>query len=247
MPAVRLGVALVVGAVLLARGFLSLEPHELARILRWTGAVLAVLLTLLLILSGREGLLLTGAALAVPLLLRGRWRRGLGSDAGPAPGRTSSIETRMLRMILEHDSGRLTGEVLAGRLQGRRLDQLSFAEAVALLDECRSADPEALPVLETWLDRAWGADWRLRAQGFADSEAGGSGAGSSGAPPAPGGAMTRDEALSILGLAAGAGPEAVREAHRRLMARVHPDHGGSTWLAAKLNQARDLLSKSSGE
>ena len=106
----------------------------------------------------------------------------------------------------------------------------------------RWRDPELRPVLEAWLDRAWGADWRLRAQEFADS-----GAGTAGAPPAPGGAMTREEALSILGLEAGAGPEAVRDAHRRLMARVHPDHGGSTWLAAKLNQARDLLSKSSGE
>ena len=93
-------------------------------------------------------------------------------------------------------------------------------------------------LLEAWLERVWGADWRRRADPAADSGA---------AAPAAGGPMSREEALSILGLEAGASPEAVREAHRRLMTRVHPDHGGSTWLAAKLNQARDLLLKLGAE
>ena len=235
MPAVLLGVALVVAGVLLVRGFLSLEPRELARILRWTGVVVAAGAAVLLILAGREGLLLTGAVLAAPLLLRGRWRRRSGGADGPAPGRASSVETRLLRMTLEHDSGRLSGEVIAGRFQGRRLEQLSDEELIALYEDCRSEDPEALPVLETWLERNWGADWRHRAEAAAPSGAG--------APATSGGPMSREEALSILGLEAGASAEAVREAHRRLMARVHPDHGGSTWLAAKLNQARDLLLK----
>ena len=236
MPAVLFGVALVVAGVLLVRGFLSLEPHDLARILRWTGAAVAIVVAVLLVLSGREGLLITGAILGAPLFMNGRWRRWLGGgapSAGAPAGRTSSVVTRLLRMTLDHDSGRLSGEVVAGRFRGRRLEELSFDEAMELLRECRAGDAEALPVLETWLERMWGPDWRQRE-----------------APPdfaaasPPGGPLTRDEALSILGLEAGASPEAVREAHRRLMARVHPDHGGSTWLAAKLNQARDLLLKS---
>ncbi len=241
MPAVLFGVALVIGAVLLVRGFLSLEPRELARILRWTGAASAIFAVVLLILSGREGLLLTGVVLALPWLMRGGWRRWSGRAAAgaPAAGRASRVETRLLRMTLDHDSGRLAGEVIAGRFQGRGLEQLSFEELMALLRDCRSEDPEALPVLETWLERVWGVDWRRRAEA-GDSAASGAGPSATGG----GGPMTREEALSVLGLAAGASPEAVREAHRRLMARVHPDHGGSTWLAAKLNQARDLLLKS---
>ncbi|MEI6557607.1 MAG: hypothetical protein WCO00_04310 [Rhodospirillaceae bacterium] len=235
MPAVLFGAALVVVAVLLARGFLSLEPRELARILRWTGAAAAVVATLLLILSGREGVLVPLALVALPLALRRSGRRWLGgARAGsPAPGRSSCLETRLLRMTLEHDSGRLSGEVRAGRFAGRRLDQLGDEDLTDLRQDCRRDDPEGLPVLETWLERSWGPGWRQRAEA-----AGGPGAAAQAGP------MTRDEALSVLGLEAGAGSEAVREAHRRLMARVHPDHGGSTWLAAKLNQARDLLLKS---
>jgi len=59
------------------------------------------------------------------------------------------------------------------------------------------------------------------------------------AKPAAG--MTRDEAYQVLGLAPGATPDEIRAAHRRLMLGAHPDHGGSTWIAARLNQARDLL------
>ena len=234
MPAVLLGVALVVVVLLLGRGFLALEPRELARILRWTGGLAAVAVMLLLLASGQEGLLVVLTLLAAGALA---FRRGRGRQAAagaPPSGQTSRLETRLLRMTLDHDSGRLDGEVISGRFQGRRLEELGFDELMQLLGDCRATDPEAVTVLETWLDRTLGADWRRRAE--AAGPAGGGGA-------ASGGPMSREEALAILGLDAGASSEAVREAHRRLMARLHPDHGGSTWLAAKLNLARDLLLK----
>jgi hypothetical protein len=59
-------------------------------------------------------------------------------------------------------------------------------------------------------------------------------------PPDPR-AMTHAEAWALLGLQPGAGPEAVKAAHRRLMKLHHPDQGGSTALAARLNAARDRL------
>lgn len=233
MPFALFGVALTIGLVLLARGFLMADPRTLAQILRWTGGAVAVVVVALLIESGREGLLFPVAVMVAPLAFRWATRRrwfGLGEAAAPAPGRSSRVDTRHLRMTLDHDSGVLSGEVLAGRFQGRALATLAFDEVMELLDECRREDPQSVTVLETWLDRVQGADWRTRAA----------------APPAPppDGPMNREEALAILGLQSDATAEAIKEAHHHLMTKVHPDHGGSTWLAAKLNQARDLLLRS---
>jgi hypothetical protein len=234
VPEIILGLVLIVGLVMIVRGFLNTEPRVLAQILRWTAAALATGVAILLIISGREGLLFSMAALASPLVMRwGGWRRrfGLGGAPQPAPGRSSQVETRLLRMTLDHDSGTLSGLVLAGDFAGQTLDRLGFDQLMTLLGESHRQDPASVPVLEAWLDRYQGADWRQRAAAGRGSPHGGSG----------GDSMTREEAFSILGLKPGAGPAAIKEAHRTLMAKVHPDHGGSTWLAVKLNQARDLL------
>jgi DnaJ family protein C protein 19 len=60
-------------------------------------------------------------------------------------------------------------------------------------------------------------------------------------PPSTESAMSRSQAYEVLGLSPGATPDEIRDAHRRLMRAAHPDAGGSTWIAARLNQARDLL------
>jgi hypothetical protein len=105
-----------------------------------------------------------------------------------------------------------------------------------MLELYREADAQSASVLEAYLDRERGTDWRAHDPGpgsGSDSKQGG----------AASGPMNEAEALAILGLAAGAGEPAIRDAHRRLMQRLHPDRGGSDYLAAKINEAKRVLLK----
>ncbi len=163
-----------------------------------------------------------------------------GGGAAGDDGQQSEIRTGWLCMRLDHASGTLSGEVQAGAFAGRSLESLDRQALMALYTELQAADAESARLLETWLERAWGADWRAQAGGGAGSDGTGGGDGEGAAARGQGG-MTRREALDILGLEEGADAAAIKAAHRRLMSRLHPDHGGSDYFAAKLNEARDLL------
>jgi hypothetical protein len=231
--------AILIGFVFLAvRVFLNTDPKVLARMLRYGAVGLLVLLALVLLVSGRGVLDLPIGGLII-FLLRHWFARGFpGLDrlkdwlrGTPHQAASSTIKTAWLRMTLDQASGALAGEVLAGQFQGARLDQLGPDQLRALLAECEPADAQSARLLETYLDRVH-AGWRDQT-GSQDRGAGGA--------SAAGGRMTRDEAWQVLGLEPGAGPEAIREAHRRLMMKLHPDHGGSNYLASKINAARDML------
>ena len=233
-----LGFALLAGFVLLAYWFANADPKVVARALRWTAAIVGGIVAIFLIFFGRQliaALLLPLLPLLLLMLLRSRalWRR-MKAAAGPTAGQASEIATRFLKMTLDHDSGEMSGEVRDGRFAGRRLEQLDLADLVELWRECRAEDAQSAAVLEAYLDRTQGEAWR---------EAAGAAPGGNGAA-AGGGPMTREEAYGILGLEPGAGEAEIREAHRRLMQKVHPDHGGSNYLAAKINEAKELLLKS---
>ncbi len=213
--------ALLLGLWLL-RIFAEASPAAIRQAALWLLALLGAGLLVLLLASGRGAQALWALALFGPVL----WRRVRGwvaarRFASPAED-ASTIETATLAMHLDHATGSLAGRVLRGVQAGRDLASLDLSALLSLLDDCRSADPESVPLLEAWLDRTH-ADWR-------DGPA----------QPTPG-PMTRAEALAILGLAEGATADTIRAAHRRLMRSAHPDRGGSDWLAARINQARDLL------
>jgi len=151
----------------------------------------------------------------------------------PTPGATSQVKSERLEMELDHDSGAMAGRVTAGPYVGRGLDSLSMAELAALMRDCLNRDPDGARLLEAYLDRR-SPGWREDGQRDRDTGQG----------RAPGtGAMTQEEAYEILGLQPGAGEEAIREAHRALMKRIHPDAGGTSGLAARVNQAKDVLLK----
>jgi hypothetical protein len=222
------GVAILAGLLLLAYLFVNADPAKLARGLKWTAIGLAVVLFLFLLLSERFAFLWTPLILAFPYLRRMRsWFGGFRGASGS--GATSDVSTPYLRMSLDHDTGAMTGTVLAGSFSGMRLDEMSQADLLSLLRECRAADEEGARLLEAYLDRLH-PDWR-------DDLAGGQGA-----PPRAGSSdMTVEEAYDILGLEPGASEAQVRAAYHRLMMQLHPDHGGTDYLATKINRARDVL------
>ena len=223
---------LALGAIALFLIFLLLRAFANAPVarVRQFGAVLLASIGAVLLLLGlftaRGQQALIALTFFLPLLLQWvqRWRtnKRFGGTA-PQTGAANSVETAFLSMTLHHDSGRMTGSVKAGQFAGRDLATLTLPELLTLLQECQAADADSIALLEAWLDRAH-PDWR--AEPAADPRSA---------------AMTREEALDILGLAEGADEEAIRAAHRRLMKTAHPDQGGSAWLAARINAARDLL------
>ena len=210
--------------------FARVSPAVAAKIVRGGGGVLGLLGALLLLLRGSLGPASLLASLALGLVGWGRFA-GLGAmfRSGGAGRRQSTVRSAMLEMTLDHGSGDLGGVALSGAFQGRPLDGLTRPECLTLYASLRTDDPEGARLLETYLDRRF-AGWRDAEQG--QGEAGGR---------SRGGAMTRQEAYEILGLAPGAEAEAIVRAHRALMKKFHPDHGGSTALAARVNQAKDVL------
>ncbi|HUB95372.1 MAG TPA: DnaJ domain-containing protein [Stellaceae bacterium] len=236
MPFLIGGILILLVLVMAGRAFVNADPKKLGRFVSWFLISLAVLgataLVLLLLVSERLGPALALVGFMAPVLMRTKsiWRRWL-STAGPSVGNVSEVETSFLRMRLDHDTGAMSGTVRHGRFAGRRLDELAEPELYEFWRDCRVGDEASARLMESYLDRLR-PDWRGAA-----AAGGGDGAG----PRTTADAMTREEALAVLGLAAGADAAAIKKAHRELMMKLHPDQGGSTYLAAKINRAKEIL------
>jgi hypothetical protein len=245
-----LGLGTLLLVLWLLRLFAAARAETVRKVGVWGLAGLGAALLLTMLFTGRGAQALWTLFLLGPVVWRvvqsrrSAWRFGrAGGDAAgggaASPGETG-VETATLAMRLDHGTGRMSGRVRRGAFAGRELAELGLPELLSLLADCRTADPESVPLLEAWLDRA-APDWR-EAEAWAGSAGGGGGGGSGGGTGRPGGGgMTRAEALAVLGLTDGATEDDIRAAHRRLMRAAHPDQGGSDWLAVRINQARDVL------
>jgi DnaJ-domain-containing protein 1 len=229
-----LGVLVLLLALWLLRAFVEADPAKLAQgarvLLITVGATFALLLLVIFIASDRLAFGLAEVGGIAPLALRGwlQWRRHRAATAPPR-GQVSEVETGYLRMRLDHDTATMSGMVRRGRFQGRELRELGRDELVELWQTCCAEDPQGASLLAAYLDRFM--------PGWRENRSPGEGAsrGSSGD------AMTREEAYAILGLAPGASEAEIRDAYHRLMMKLHPDQGGSTYLAARINRAREVL------
>ena len=219
---------LAAGALLLAlaagglRAFSAASVGQVKTVVAGALAGLGLVLVAVLLIAGRAGQLVWALALFGPAAWRWWKARQPPGALGGAP--PDVVETATLSMRLDPASGTLSGRVLRGRWAGWDLAALDLASLRDLLAEAAAGDPESVPLVEAWLDRAH-AGWRE----------------SPDSPPASGPDGARAEALAILGLTEGATEAEIRAAHARLMRVAHPDAGGSAWMAARVNAARDTL------
>jgi hypothetical protein len=237
MATLIVGVVAVILLYSLLQMFRAANPVVLARAVKIGGGVVALAVAAF---TGIKGEL----AVAVPLGIFGAgllgWSpfgtSGFANIAGMfgglsgqrSSGQQSRVRSQFLDMSLDHDSGVLSGQIVAGPNAGHSLDEFDLSQLMAMIP---GLDAESVPLLESYLDRRFPA-WRQDAQGNA---AGGQ------SRPAASGKMTNEEAYQILGLQPGAGRDEIGRAHRALMKKLHPDQGGSTYLAARVNEAKDTL------
>lgn len=204
---------------------LTQPPQKSATLLVRGGPVLLIVIGTLLTLIKR-------GVIGLPLIFIGvTWLRSTRKfrPITPPGGRKSRVRSVDLEMELDHDTGKLDGQILRGRLRGTRLSKLSEDELVSLYREIKS-DPESAALLESYLDR-YHCGWADQAQSSSSEWNGSSGFGE----------MSKEEAYQVLGVAPDSTREEILEAWRRLIKRVHPDHGGSAFLTTKINTAKSVL------
>lgn len=227
MPGLLLGlVALLLGLWAL-HAFSKTDPKRLVPIVKTSGGIGALAGAAFLAARGQFGLALPLGVAGLSLL---GWLPGLASYSQrtkKSTGQTSRVRAAFIEMELDHDTGTMRGRILAGRHEGVPLDALDVATLVPLLTEF---DEESQALLMAYLDRRE-PGWREHADGGAYT----------GTAAPRGGKMTEEEAYQILGVEPGASAKDISRAHRALMKKLHPDQGGSTYLAARVNEAKDIL------
>jgi hypothetical protein len=229
MPTIILGIVALLIILWALNGLSKANPKGLAIGMRMAGGVAAVAAAAFLALRGQLAIAMPLGATGLGLLGWGPLKHaGFGQRTNKSKGRASRVRSAFVEMELDHDTGAMTGKILAGRYAGVTLDALDVTTLIKLL---RETDEESRALLVAYLDRR-DAGWREHADGGAT-------AGQAG--PASPGKMTEQEAYQILGLAPGASAAEIGRAHRLLMKKLHPDQGGSTYLAARVNEAKDIL------
>jgi len=228
MPTLVFGILVLVLVLWGLNGFSKADPKYLAKVLRPAGGIVAVAVAAFLFFRGQ-------IEAAIPLGLFGLGLLGWGPFASTGwfqrtqktPGQVSRVRAPFVEMELDHDTGAMRGTILAGAHKGASLDSLEISTLLGLLAE---VDGDSRALLAAYLDRRE-PGWREHAQDGA----------AAGTAPGRSGKMTEEEAGQILGVPPSASEQDISRAHRALMKKLHPDQGGSTYLAAQINEAKEVL------
>jgi len=264
-----IGIALFVGVGFFIRWMTEADPKDVRKTGLFVIIILLLLLAGWLLLTGKIAAMAGALAAAVPFLLRVLklgflWplfrrifaasrrtaRPGSFGKRSAGAGNTSEIKTEFLHMLLDLETGQMHGGVVSGRYAGTDLDSLGLDDLQLLYVECCSATDQSQAVLEAYFERrpdcAGWQNWQQADNGPGDAHAGGNGRddetrsrdnkGNNNATE-----MNADEAREILGVDANASRADINRAYKTQIKAVHPDHGGSDYLAAKINAARSLL------
>ncbi len=237
-------------AYLLVRWFIRTPPQQVAAQLKKSALYIVVVIVAILAITGKLHWLFALFASLIPFAQRllslfrsyqlfkgvaGQFKNmggtGQRHSTQSSSGQQSTITTAWLKVTLDHDTGDLSGVVLNGQFRGKRLEEMSLNALIALLADCRSQDEESAPLLETYMDRRFGEQWREQFDHDSTSNR----------ATASGADLSVEECYEILGLSPNATIEDVKMAHRQLIQKVHPDRGGSVYLASKINKAKDIL------
>ncbi len=243
MPYLILGALGFWLALAVAKAFARANPATLARLLKRTGGIFLLAVALAALLLGRFGVALGLAGIGFWLLgisgtspmsswFHPAWFQPVGGRANA--NRNARVRSAMVEMELDHETGKMRGVILAGPDTGKWLDDLTRPQCEAFYRLCVADDPDGARLLEAYMDRRF-SGWREADEGDGDFGRGDGGLGTRG------GTMSEDQAYQVLGLQKGAPREAIIHAHHTLMKKLHPDHGGSTDLAARVNEAKDVL------
>lgn len=221
---------LVLGAGFWWQGrFAPVTKETALQKLKLAGAVFLVLASIFVLLRGHVELALLMAG-------GGVWMYSLAAKKGalkasPRKSRVSRVRSAMIEMEFDAGSGVMRGLVLAGPDEGRLLDDMSKLQCERVYELCRSADLEGARLLEAYFDRRF-ANWRHARERDPDARRD---------RARQSNRMSEDEAYEVLGLRRGAARDDVVRSHRSLMKKLHPDQGGSTDLAARVNEAKEVL------
>jgi hypothetical protein len=231
MPTLIFGALFLVAAIWVVGVISKIDPKIGARILKASGGLLSLGLAVFLGLRGEIWVAVPLGAFGLGLL---GWMpfgpAGFSARTKKTGGQTSHVRSATFEMELDHDTGQMQGRVVAGRHQGVELSRLDVKTLVGMLTEI---DDESRALLMAYLDRR-DAGWREHAQGDA----------AAGRAATSNGKMSEQEAYQILGVQPGASTDEISRAHRTLMKKFHPDQGGSTYLAARINEAKEVLLRS---
>jgi len=249
-----LAILVALSGYITVRYIRSLKPTQRKKAVAKAGAVALITILILLTITGRLYVLAAlGTGLVIfakrlfPLLryfpfLKGVYQKAKTTQSSGS-SQHSTVETSLLKMTLDHESGNLDGELLATDSKGKYLSELSLSELISLYGLADKQYPDSVEVLATYLDRKYGSDWHEAANAgnySGESE-------QKNDPTSDSGEMTANEAYAVLDLDQNATEKEVLAAHRKLMLKLHPDRGGSNYLAAKINQAKDLLVSRKGK